>query len=216
MRTKIILIRHGQSLGNEKHVLLGHTDLDLSELGYRQAYATAEALKDEKIDVVYSSPLLRAYNTAVPNAALRKAEVLTDDGLKEIYLGDWENKSVSEIKEKWGESVYDTDWIENFGTFTMPSGESTWGAGERFRCAVERIAKENGGKTVLIAAHAAVIRSFFGNISGLTRETISRELPFPSNASYSVVYFDGENFTAAEYSADSHLNGVGITKFEKT
>lgn len=74
MQTKVILVRHGQSLGNAKRVLLGHTDLDLSELGYRQAEATAEALKDEKIDVVYSSDLKRAMSTAVPHARMRGME----------------------------------------------------------------------------------------------------------------------------------------------
>ena len=49
MKTKVIIIRHGQSLGNAKRVLLGHSDLDLSELGFEQAEATALALKDEKI-----------------------------------------------------------------------------------------------------------------------------------------------------------------------
>ena len=49
-KIKIILVRHGQSIGNQTRVFLGHTDLDLSELGYKQANATAEYLKNEKID----------------------------------------------------------------------------------------------------------------------------------------------------------------------
>ena len=50
--TKIIFIRHGESLGNANKTFLGHTDLDLSELGYKQAEATAKHLKNEKIDVI--------------------------------------------------------------------------------------------------------------------------------------------------------------------
>ena len=55
--TKLIFLRHGQSIGNLERRLLGHTDLDLSELGYRQAESAAYALKDEKIDFIYSSSL---------------------------------------------------------------------------------------------------------------------------------------------------------------
>ena len=66
-------IRHGQSLGNQLGVFLGHTDLDLSELGYRQAACTAQYLKDIKIDKVYSSDLLRAENTLkLPAKRLKK------------------------------------------------------------------------------------------------------------------------------------------------
>ena len=68
MKTKIILVRHGQSQGNAIRVLLGHTDLDLTELGFRQAACTAEALRHERIDVIYSSDLKRAMSTARAHA----------------------------------------------------------------------------------------------------------------------------------------------------
>ena len=70
MKTTLYLVRHGQSLGNLNEQMLGHTDLDLSELGYRQAAATFERLKDTHFDAVYSSPLQRAYNTVCPSCLL--------------------------------------------------------------------------------------------------------------------------------------------------
>ncbi len=215
MTTKIILIRHGQSLGNAKQVLLGHTDLDLTELGYRQAEATAKALAEERIDVIYSSDLIRAMNTARPHGLLHGLDVIPDSQLREIYLGDWENLSCFEVMERFGERAYKVDWSENFGTFVMPNGEGAWEAGERFLREVERIAKENEGKTILVVAHAAVIRSFFGHISELTPETMSDIIPYPTNASYSIVYFDGERIAPGEYSIDEHLTEVGITRVEK-
>ena len=60
MKTKIYIIRHGHSLGNLTRTFLGHVDLDLSDLGYKQADCTADALKNEKIDIIYSSDLSRA------------------------------------------------------------------------------------------------------------------------------------------------------------
>ena len=54
------MIRHGQSIGNLNRVYLGHTDWDLTELGYKQAELVCEYLKDEKIDIIYSSDLIRA------------------------------------------------------------------------------------------------------------------------------------------------------------
>lgn len=211
--TKIILIRHGESLGNAVRRLLGHTDLDLSELGYMQAECTARVLADEKIDAVYSSDLLRAYNTALPHAKMRSLQVNGRRALREINIGEWEGMLVSEVKEKFGD-MYDKEWLGSFGTFRFPGGESTIEAGERFYSECEQIARENEGKTLLIAAHAAVIRSFFIKVLGIAPEDAAQSLPFPTNASFSEVFFDGESFLAGRFSVDGHLAGVGITKFE--
>ena len=211
-QTKIILIRHGQSLGNANHTMLGHTDLDLSPLGYLQAETTANYLKNEKIYEIYSSDLIRAYNTAVPHAKIRNLDIKISEKLREARIGEWENLSLEQIFEKWGREVYFIDWHQNFGTFEFPGGESIKGAGERFYNAVLEILTQNLGKTVLITAHAAVIRAFWGIISEISWENIASTLDFPSNASYSIAYFDGEKIIPESYSNDSHLIDIGITK----
>lgn len=210
--TKIILIRHGQSIGNEKRIFLGHTDLDLTELGYKQAFATAEHLKNEKIDKIYSSDLIRALNTAIPHANLRNMSVQTSKNLRELYVGDWEGLYVQEIIEKWGREVFEKDWHGNFGLFTFPNGENIIEGGKRFHDEVLRLCNENEGKTILIAAHAAVIRSFWSIISLIKPKDIVEMLPFPSNASYSIAYCENGKITPFEYSIDDHLIEVGITK----
>ena len=216
MRTKVILVRHGQSLGNAKRVLLGHTDLDLSELGYAQARATAEALKDEKIDAIYSSDLMRAMNTAVPHARLRGMEVIPDVRLREVMLGEWEGHSVEQILELYGEKAYTEDWLGGFGTFTFPGGDRVMDRAGIFFAEVKSLCEQNEGKTLLIASHAAVIRGFFGKVRGLADEEVVTGTEFPSNASYSVVYYENGGFTEAEFSVDGHLSSVGITKLNQT
>ena len=211
--TKIILVRHGESLGNAVHRLLGHTNLDLSELGYLQSECTASALAQEKIDAVYSSDLLRAYNTALPHAKMRGLEVTPRQCLREINIGDWDGMLVSEVKEKYGD-MYERDWIGDYGNFCFPGGESTVEAGERFYLETKKIAKENEGKTILIAAHAAVIRSFFAKVLEIFPSEIAKKLPFPTNASFSEVFFDGERFRPGRFSVDAHLADIGVTKFE--
>ncbi len=212
--TKMILLRHGESLGNAVRRLLGHTDLDLSPHGYKQAEASATALANEKIDIIYSSDLLRAMNTAKPNAEMRGLSVLPDREFREIYLGEWEGMGAEAVIEKYGD-MYEVDWLGGFGTFRFPNGESTLEAGERFYKEAAKIAKENKGKTLLVAAHAAVIRAFFAKVLEIPPEEIATRLPFPTNASYSEVFFDGESFRAGKYSVDEHLVTVGITRYEK-
>lgn len=211
-QTKIILIRHGESIGNATRTILGHTDLDLSELGYRQANKTAEQLKNEKIDAIYSSDLKRAYNTALPHAKTRNLNVITSKGLREIYIGDWEGLNVDYIIEKWGREIFENDWHRHFGTFRFPNGESTQEAGYRFFNEVHTICNENVGKTIIITAHAAVIRAFWAIINNIDAEDIAAKVPFASNASYSICYFENGKIIPFEYSIDEHLIEVGITR----
>ena len=210
--TKLILIRHGESLGNAERRLLGHTDLDLSDLGYSQAEVAAKILADEKIDVIYSSDLIRAYNTALPHAVRRGLSVIPSKELREVKLGEWEGKRVVDVISEYGD-MYEKDWLGAYGTFVFPGGEGTIEAGKRFFAECQRIAESNIGKTVLIAAHAAVIRSFFSLVMKIPPEEIVERLPFPSNASFSEVFYDGEGFTAGRFSVDEYLKGVGITKY---
>lgn len=203
--TKILLIRHGESLGNANKLYLGHTDLDLSKLGYRQAEVAAQYLKDEKIDAIYSSDLKRAMNTAKPHAKLRGISVIPRSELREIYLGDWEGKKIDELLTL---DSFIHGWRESFGTFTLPGGECVLDAAKRFRSAVIKIAEAESGKTVLIAAHAAVIRSFWCLISELDPKSWASESAFPTNTSITTVYYDNGKLIPIEYSFDKHTNGA--------
>ena len=211
-KTLIYLVRHGESIGNKNKMFLGHTDLDLSELGYKQAEATASALSKVRFDKIYSSDLQRAYNTAKAHADLRGMTVITDPGLRELYVGDWEGKHVDEIIERYGEKAFKEDWHGGFGTFKFPGGESAMEGSRRFYNTVMKIVRENVGKTLLIAAHAAVIRGFWSIICDVAPEDIVEKIPFSTNASYSIAEFDGEKLLPLEYSHDEHLSKIGITK----
>lgn len=205
MSTEFILERHGESLGNAKRIYLGHTDLDLSELGYRQAEIAAKHLADVKIDAVYSSDLKRAHNTVLPHAKMRGLEVIDSRNLREIDIGDWEGFPIDKlINEHYEEFV--VGWKEHFGSFAFPGGESVLDAAERFYNEVIRIARENEGKTVLIGSHAAVIRAFWCKINAVATEDMAEAYPFPTNASFSTLTFDGERFIPKEYSSDSHFS----------
>ena len=212
-QTKIIIIRHGESLGNLNQIMLGHTDMDLAPRGFLQAEAAAEYLKDEKIDVIYSSDLVRARHTAEPHAKLRGLEVIPSEKLRECYVGEWENMALDEIVEKWPELFFE-GWRKSFGTFRIPGGESVQEAALRFECEVKKIARENVGKTVLIAAHAAVIRGFWGRITKTPPELLASTYPYPTNASCSFVLYNGEELIPLAYSVDEHLSKIGTIKFK--
>ncbi len=198
-------IRHGQSLGNQLGVFLGHTDLDLSELGYRQAACTAQYLKDIKIDKVYSSDLLRAYNTCGEYLKVTGKEAEKTTELREIFVGQWENQPFEYLQEHFKQSY--GIWLSDLGSARPEDGESIAELEQRIVRFCERVAKENDGKTVALFTHATVIRAFFNYAYGRPLKEI-QNLHWVTNASVSsVVYCDGK-FTVSEYGTDGFLSGL--------
>ena len=210
MKTLLYFVRHGQSLGNEGRIFLGHTDMGLTEMGFKQAKMTADALADVKIDLVYSSDLSRAYYTAVPHAELRGLEVITDERLRELYCGEWEGLTVDQIIERYN-SDYTDAWVNDFGRFTLPNGESVQHGADRMLEVALEVARANVGKTILLASHAAVIRALWARISGVAPEDVAKNIPYPANASYSVAELVGDRLVPVSFSNDEHLGSLSTT-----
>ncbi len=209
--TKIIIVRHGESKTNELGILVGQGDFPLTDLGLAQAEQTAAALAEEQIDAVYSSDLMRAMQTATPHATRRGLCVIPDKELRETHCGDWESRPFADLRAHES-ALYVNGFCNSFMTFAFPGGETVPESGERFLRAAERIARENEGKTVLIASHGGVIRCFWALICGEPLESASDKIPFPTNAAYSVAYFDGEKILPHAYSCDGHITTVTQVK----
>lgn len=97
MSLKLWLIRHGETLGNEKKWIQGHIDEPLSEIGRQQARLLAKRLATIPFHGVYSSPLSRAYETAQIIFGERQVTIDTMDDLIEIDMGNWESQSFFEM-----------------------------------------------------------------------------------------------------------------------
>lgn len=203
-KTKLIILRHGESLANAEHIYIGHADWDLSPLGKEQAELIADFLDGEKVDYIYSSDLMRAYNTALPCAKRRNMDIIKSRALREIDLGVWQGMKVAEIEEKW-EKEFNEGWRADFGRFCPPGGESIPHLARRIKEEITRIASKHFGSTVIIACHAAAIRAFWGKITSTPAEDVAGKIPFPHNASVSTVYFDGERLLPGEFDIHHYL-----------
>ncbi len=185
--TKIILERHGQSIGNRDGIYLGHTDLGLSEKGREQAKITAEHLKGENITKVYSSDLKRAIETALPHCKIHGVELETSAELREMRVGDWEGGDVNELKKLTEFTIYRTH-----RDFVYPGGEAVTDASERMKAELTRLAKANPDTTILVVSHSAVIRAFWYYLAGYEEKNMLDRVPFMKNASYCILTYDGE------------------------
>ena len=200
--TKIILERHGQSIGNAEGIYLGHTDLGLTELGLAQAKRTAEHLISERIDAIYSSDLKRAYETAYEHAKIRNIDVIQLQELREMYVGEWEGRLVSELLSE----CYEQFKIRRtYRDFCYPGGEGVYDAYLRLKGALAKIAEENEGKTVLVVCHSALIRAFWYFLHGYTDENMKDRVEDIKNAAYSVLTYEGGVFTPISHNNKAHL-----------
>ena len=156
---KLILVRHGETASNRDGLGLGRQDVPLTEKGRLQAQALAEALAGEEIAAVYSSPLRRAYETAAAIAAPHGLDVVTDEGLTEMDVGELDGLTFREMRERHPEFV--SRWLgEEAGTLAMPGGgESLQDVQSRAAEAVRRICERHEGGTVVAVTHNFVIHA---------------------------------------------------------
>lgn len=210
MKTRFIIIRHGESEGNLSNVFAGQVDVPLTDLGRKQGQCTAELLKNEKIDAVYSSDLCRAYETALFTAEKHGLPVIKHKGLREICGGLWERLPYSEIRKKYAEQY--NIWVNNIGLTHCDGGESVQGVGNRVFDAINEIAKENIGKTVCIGCHALALRAFTAKILNIAPKDIHEKLPWVTNASVTYIDYEDDKFTLVKYGEDAHLEKEGLKK----
>lgn len=210
-KTRLYMIRHGQSEGNLYNLFLGHTDLDLTELGHRQAEKTAEYLASLPVDAIYASDLKRAFHTALHTAEKKGLPVRPDPQLREIFAGEWEGVPFADLETKYAESFH--VWKEDFGASRCDGGESVAELNERILAAVKRIAEENEGKSVCLFSHATPIRLMGGMMKGIALKDMA-DFPWPSNASVTSFEYENGVFTMLDYSLDSFMGDM-VTRLSK-
>ena len=210
-KTRIYLVRHGQSIGNLNCAFLGHTDLDLSEKGYYQAECVAEYLKDLPVDRIYSSDLMRAYHTALPTAKSKGLPIEKKQELREIFAGQWEGQRFEDLEKKYPESYH--IWCHDTARSHPDGGEKVTELAARFSSCTRAIAEENVGKSVLIFAHATPIRimACLWNGKGLDR---LEETPWPANVSVTCGEYEDGKFSLLSYAVHDFLDPKDTTRQE--
>ena len=163
---KIYFVRHGETFWNKEKKIQGQSDIPLNEYGIELAYVTADAMKDISFDIVYSSPLLRAKETADILVKDRNLEVYTDSRLVEMSFGEGEGESLPEIHTHPEMKLY--NFIHNPGEYIPPIGGETFEE-LYIRCKsfIDEVIllAEDKYDTMLIVGHGALIRGFIHNIT---------------------------------------------------
>ncbi|MBQ2638456.1 histidine phosphatase family protein [Candidatus Saccharibacteria bacterium] len=159
---KLYVVRHGQTDWNLKDLAQGRADIPLNARGIKQAEELKEKIRDLKFDICYSSPLLRAKETAEIIVG-DKCKIIYDDNLREKDFGNLEGTD----SKTWEEDDYDLRLNSSYGGM-----EPILDVFKRSKKALERIKTENPEDArVLVVAHGTFLKTLHFNIVGYNLDT---------------------------------------------
>ena len=149
--SKIFIIRHGQDTDNAENILNGHRDTELTDLGCEQARDMGNKLKNENIQVIYSSPLKRAQKTAsIVGGILEIDKIVICDELIERDFGILTGKPNSDISKYAGDIIV-SDGVQYF---TEADGAESFSTlFERAKQVLEKITVNQFNRNILIVTH---------------------------------------------------------------
>lgn len=157
MKTTLFLVRHGETTWNNLGKFQGCTDIELSEKGIAQAENLKLKINGD-FDVIYSSPLKRAYKTAQVLAENIDKDVTILDDIREINFGQWEGLTISEIAKEYPEvfKVWRTDKKE--APFIGGDTSTRNAVNRALKCVMQAV-EINKGKKIVIVAHGGIIKA---------------------------------------------------------
>lgn len=159
---KLIIVRHGTTDWNKKHILQGNTDIPLNEDGIHEAKELAKKLDLSKIDICISSPLIRAKTTA-KIITDNKVPLIEDELLKERCFGTREGKPFN-----FDELNMLCDIKINYTGDNVEPIKDTFARAKKF---IDKINSTYTDKTILIVSHGATIKCLHYTVKGYDENT---------------------------------------------
>lgn len=159
---KLYIVRHGQTDWNVKKLLQGSTDIELNEMGIKQAKELSKKLDLSQIDICFCSPLKRARQTA--NILLQdKVKVIYDDMIVERGFGNYEGKPINFdlIVPQWNYKLNDN-------SNTIESIQDCLLRAKKF---IDKVKENYPNKTILIISHGSFIKALHFNLIGYNENT---------------------------------------------
>ena len=153
--TRILLVRHGHVEGMSPERFRGRRDVELSDLGVRQAEATAQGIAARaQPAAIYSSPLRRCLQTAAAiGAACGGLTTMVLDDLNDLHYGDWEWHTHEEVRERWPELF--ERWFSAPHLVRFPQGESLQDLVARMGNVLRFVHEAHADETIVVVGHSS-------------------------------------------------------------
>jgi len=184
----LLLIRHAESEGNTKNIMQGRTDFSLSREGICQAEYLAKRLEDHNIDIIYTSSLKRALDTAKIIGRYHPGiPIITKEELTEIHIGVFTGLPWSEAKKKYPNLTEECTRTRNLDC--VPGAETSEEISKRVKLCVDFIlSHKNTVKRMIVISHGGFLKKLLKKLLGIPENT---PLSFTlANASVSELFFN--------------------------
>ena len=201
--TRIIAIRHGETAWNVDTRIQGQLDIPLNETGRWQAQRLARALAARgPVDAIYTSDLLRAWETAQAISTSTGAPLVTHEGLRERGFGVFQGKTFVEIEARLPEDAL--RWRKRDPHWAPEGGESLTTMRERVQETLNTLAARHPGEQIVLVAHGGVLDLLY-------RAATGQELQAPrtwqlGNTAVNRLLWTPEGLTLVGWSDTSHLD----------
>ena len=167
---KLYIIRHGTTKWNVERRLQGRKDSELTEEGIKRAIMLRDRLQDVDFDMIYSSPLNRALETAKIIKGQRNIEIIIHKSLCELDFGNWEGMQISEIERKFPNEYH--SYIKEPENYIPVDGESFEELFIRVKHFLDDIARLDA-KNILVVTHGVTIKAILAIIKKLSLKEFS-------------------------------------------
>ncbi|NUZ04860.1 histidine phosphatase family protein [Piscinibacter koreensis] len=204
--TRVIAIRHGETAWNADARMQGHLDIPLNETGRWQARRLAAVLADAGIDVIYTSDLSRARETAEIVAAAAGCPLRVDAALRERCFGVFEGHAFREIEARWPDDA--ARWLRRDTDFAPSGAETLVDFCARTTGAATRIAAAHAGQTIAIVAHGGVLDCLY---RAATRVDLQAARSWQlGNAAINRLLHTAQGFTLVGWGDVQHLDAPAL------
>jgi probable phosphoglycerate mutase len=195
---EVCLVRHGQSVSNAAGVWQGQGDSPLSDLGRTQVEGLGAALVGQRYDLVLSSDLSRAAETAKAAAV----EVEHDRAWREIDVGDWEGLTMEQVVERFPEQIAA---LKDRRTFAIGGGESWLEVFQRADASLLALRKRmpEGGRAIVFT-HGGIIAALLSGLLGV-RDQFPWPLGRMRNTGRTTLRFSSGQVELVAHNDDSHI-----------
>ena len=202
---RLIVVRHGQTSCNIGNIWHGWDECGLTDEGLAQAEAVGARLSGESIDAVYTSPSLRAVQTARAVAAPHGLEPLLRPGLRERNAGEYEGVLVDEVVAR-RPTIWE-DRAADYWNWRPPGGESFAEVLARTLQVLDSIREKHGDETVALVTHMGPARVLLSRLAGIPLdETYAMEFP---STGVSIFTLEGDAATVEAINDAGHVHAPG-------
>jgi broad specificity phosphatase PhoE len=200
-KRRIFLIRHGETEFNRLGVFRGRYEVDLNDVGRRQAGEIAEALKSEGIDFLLASPLRRAMETAGIIAEALGVACGVDEAFNNINLGSWQGVPKADVMRDYPELW--RQWVSEPEELRVPNGETVDEVRARAFRRLEALMEEDTGDFGIVT-HRSVLKGLAAAILGVPAPWFWKF--YMDNAAYSIFEHTASGCVLTCWNSNAHLS----------